>query len=157
MELKRRVDLVPVLVEDLKELLVFMFIEDEYANPGAQHHRLDHILWDASLFALHDRVVDLFHNEEVLAIFLLPRSRRPPKPCVGSRARRFDLLDAVLDQGSNQNTPRSVNQTVVDLVEEISNGSHVDMIEAMVIGRILFAAWRPPNDCIQPHFAEYLL
>src|SRR5258708_33385893 len=125
MELKRRVDLVPVLVEDLKELLVFMLVEDENANPGAQQHRLDHILRHAVLFAIGDRVLDLFDNEDLLAIFLLPRSGRPPEPCVGSPARRFDLLDAVLDQGSNQNTPGSVNQTVVDLVEEISNGSHV--------------------------------
>src|SRR5260370_12829037 len=101
MELNRRVDLVPVLVEDLKELLVFMFIEDEHANPGAQHHRLDHILWYASLFALHDRVMDLFNNEGLLAISLLTRNRQPPEPCVGSRARRFDLLDAVLDHGPN--------------------------------------------------------
>jgi hypothetical protein len=34
-------------LEDLKELLVFMFMEmeDEHANPGPQHHRLDQILW----------------------------------------------------------------------------------------------------------------
>jgi hypothetical protein len=43
MELKRRVDLVPVLVEDLKELLVFMFIEDERADPGAQAHQVRNV------------------------------------------------------------------------------------------------------------------
>jgi hypothetical protein len=102
LELKRRGDLVPVSVEDLKEPLVYMFVEDEHANPGAQQHRLDDILRHAALFAVKDCVMGLFNQEELLAISLLPRRRRPPESGIGNHACRFDLLDALRDHGPDR-------------------------------------------------------
>ena len=96
-KVKRHVNLASVLIADMERPLVSLLIEDQHTNPSPEQHRLEHILWHVTLFALGDRVMDLFKYKVTLAISRLRWSGRSSEPNVGDSARRSDLPDTLFN------------------------------------------------------------
>ena len=129
-------NLFPVFVEDMEDAFVLMLVQDQHANPRAQQHRLDHVLWYAFLFAVKYGVMNLVDNDGILAFSFLTGSRRFPEPASVGRPSRFDLRDQLLDRCARRSRKALHRQVVTELVQHVRDGSAIDIVEAVVIGRV---------------------